>query len=207
MSPGGREPGAGFEGAAGRSDDLAFKACPLSAANARSLRAAFPWAAPISLADRKTTFGCGDRLGRATPGHLRAVRKHRVSPVLAQQSIRELTLTGRTFQGVVDDATFLVFQSGYTGGYGADADHLKTLEHIAMALDCGMTMITLDLSEVMRPRMAALPDPELDVEFARLPAPVQARTLKAYAGRQFDVEGAAGRATVQVAARTGSTSR
>ena len=190
------EPAGDFAGESGRGPGYVFKSCPLTAENAAALRAAFPWTAAVSLADRKTTIGCGDRLGRATPGHLRAVRKFQVSPVLAQQSIRELTLTGRTFHDVLNDASFLVFQCGYTEGYGADADHLKTLEHIAAALDCGMAMITLDLSEVMRADLAEADPRRIEQEFRRLPANVQARVLREYAGRTFELKTRAGRASV-----------
>lgn len=168
----------------------------LSPENAALLRTLFPWTAPVSLADRPTTFGCGDRLGRATPGHLRAARQFQVAPVLAQQSIRELTLTHRTFRSVVDDVTFLVFQSGYTLGYGADADHLKTLEHIRMALDVGMTMITLDLSEVMRPEVAKFTREQIDAEFAKLPADICANTLQEFCGRSFALSSRAGKADI-----------
>ncbi len=193
-----KEPGEGFAGEVIRGHGFICKSCPLTPENATALRRQFPWTAPTSLAKRKTTFGCGDRLGRATPGHLRAATRFMVSPVLAQQSIRELTLTGRTFQGVVDDVTFLVFQAGYTDGYGADADHLKTLEHIGMAIDSGMTMITLDLSEVMRPQVASMSPAQVDAEFRKLSAPVQAATLKQYAGQTFRLKTAAGEATIEI---------
>jgi hypothetical protein len=41
------------------------------------------------------SFGFGDRLGLATPGHLDALKGSRFAPVFAQQSIRELKRTGR----------------------------------------------------------------------------------------------------------------
>ena len=103
-----------------------FKA-PLSTQNVRVLHDLFPFTAPISLRQRPTTIGCGDRLGRATPGHIRALRGYAAAPVLAQQSVRELTLTHRDFPGVVADASFLVFQEGFEDGYGADGDHLKNI--------------------------------------------------------------------------------
>jgi len=95
----------------------------------------------------KATIGLGDRLGIATPGHIRAIKGCNVKPVLAQQSIRELNLTGRTYEDVLDDVSWAVFQEGYTRGFGADGDHLKKPEEVKMALDCGFTMITLDCSE------------------------------------------------------------
>ena len=122
---------------------------PLSAENAAALRRHFPWCAPKSLRNERTSIGCGDRLGLATAGQLRAAKKFRLAPVLAQQSMRELTMTKRTFREVVDDATFAVFAEDYRSGYGADGDHLKNIPDIDTALDAGMPMITLDLSEVM----------------------------------------------------------
>lgn len=94
-------------------------------------------------------MGFGDRLGSANPGHLRAMRGCRVAPVLAQQSMRELSLTGRSYGQVIDAATWAAVQEGYEGGYGADGDHLKTLDEVRSFLDAGASMITLDLSLVL----------------------------------------------------------
>src|SRR6266496_2136001 len=46
---------------------------------------------PLSLAP---SFGFGDRLGLATPGHIAAVSCTRFSPIFAQQSVRENARTG-----------------------------------------------------------------------------------------------------------------
>jgi hypothetical protein len=189
-----------FTGVSSTVGSIHCRICPLSPENAAALRAALPWTAPVSLADRPTTFGCGDRLGRATPGHLRAARQFKVAPVLAQQSIRELTLTHRTFRGVVDDVTFQVLQAGYTLGYGADADHLKTLEHIRTAIEVGMTMITLDLSEVMRPDVARMEPRQVAEEFAKLPAEIQDITNRDYAGKSLDLQSAAGKTAIAFSA-------
>ena len=164
-------------------------ACPLIPENARALRQVFPWLDPISLADRPATIGCGDRLGRATPGHIQAIRRFAVAPVLAQQSMRELTLTRRTFADVLADAVWGVFQEGYTEGYGADADHLKTLADIEKALEAGFTMITLDLSAVLRPEAAAFSEDEVAAAFDRLPEATRKAVLTAYAGREFSLDG------------------
>ncbi len=161
--------------------------CPLDEHNAAVLREVFPWSAPISLRNRKTTIGCGDRLGVASPGHIAAALDYQVSPVLAQQSIRELTLTGRTYRDVVDDTTFLVFQSGFKEGYGADGDHLKTMEDINTALDVGMPMITLDLSEVMFADAGSWSDSEVEKAFKELPGDVRKRIEKDYSGKTFEV--------------------
>lgn len=119
---------------------------PLTAENAAAIREIFPFVAPKKLPPGLPSFGCGDRLGLANPGHLRALRGYRVAPVLAQQSVRELNLTGRSFTQVIDAATWAVLQEGYEGGYAADGDHLKTIDEVRMALSAGATMITLDLS-------------------------------------------------------------
>lgn len=146
-----------------------------------------PFLTPVSLRDRKTTIGCGDRLGTASPGHIRAVSGRNISPVLAQQSIRELTLTGRTYRQVVSDAAFAVLQEGYEGGYGADGDHLKTLADIDVALDAGMPMITLDLTDVMNPEPGSWSEAAVTEAFKKLPAAVQDRVLSEYAGKAFNI--------------------
>lgn len=114
--------------------------------NAAVLREVFPFTAPARLRPGLPSFGCGDRLGSANPGHLRALKDYRVIPVLAQQSTRELGLTGRTFAQVIDAASWAVFQEGYEDGFGADGDHLKSLDEVAQALAAGVSMVTLDLS-------------------------------------------------------------
>ena len=123
------------------------KKCPLSAANAKTLRRYFPFTAPTASPSRGISIGLGDRLGNATPGHIRSVKSKPVFPILAQQSIRELNFTDRTYEDVLDAASWAVFQEGYTTGFGADGDHLKTTSEIKMALDYGFTMITLDCSD------------------------------------------------------------
>ena len=161
----------------------------LSAANARVLHEVFPFTAPISLRQRPTTVGCGDRLGRATPGHIRALKGYAASPVLAQQSVRELTLTHRDFPGVVADASFLVFQEGFEDGYGADGDHLKNIRDIDTALDAGMPMITLDLTEVMATAPAAWTADKVDAAFDALDASLKERVRREYEGKQFELPG------------------
>ncbi|HEU0010203.1 MAG TPA: tagaturonate epimerase family protein, partial [Verrucomicrobiae bacterium] len=55
---------------------------------------------PSALGLRKS-FGFGDRLGLATPGHLAAVAKSDFAPIFAQQSVREMERTQRTPQEVL----------------------------------------------------------------------------------------------------------
>jgi hypothetical protein len=126
--------------------DGKFRA-PLIHENAEALRSLFPFTAPVRGLSRPRSFGLGDRLGIATPGHIELFEKADVFPVFAQQSIRELNLTGRSYEDVLDAATFAVFQEGYRKGFGADGEHLKTAKDVEYAISLGFTMITLDCSE------------------------------------------------------------
>ncbi len=135
---------------------LKGKRCPLSSINAKVLREIFPFTRPvlIGVAD---SFGFGDRLGIANPAHLRALTGSHMRPVLAQQSIRELDRTQRTAEDVLDAASWAVFQEGYTDGFGADADHLKTSEDIDRYARAGFTMYTFDPSAYVVNEAAKLP--------------------------------------------------
>ena len=124
-----------------------LKVCDLSLENTECLMTLFPYTRPVSLREHPFTIGTGDRLGVATPGHLRAIEKFNVYPILAQQSVRENGQTGRNFKEVIRDAAWSVFQENYQKGYGADGDHLKSLLEVKDALDAGVSMVTLDLSE------------------------------------------------------------
>jgi tagaturonate epimerase len=136
-----------LEGETRTEKGIGFKSCPLTVANSKVIQKYFPFTNPVSLEAHDVTIGLGDRLGLAAPGHLRLVKRFKVRPVLAQQSIRELNLTGRNYPEVLADTVWAVFQEDYQGGFGADGDHLKTFADIKMALNCGFTMITLDCSE------------------------------------------------------------
>jgi hypothetical protein len=118
--------------------------CPLSAANAAALRARLRWLNPQPLGLAKSA-GCGDRLGLATPGHIRALRAAPgMAPILAQQSMRENARTGRTPQQVIDDAMWGLFQEGWREPWGADADHLKTMADVDLCVAAGYTFFTVD---------------------------------------------------------------
>ncbi|HQR32753.1 MAG TPA: tagaturonate epimerase family protein [Blastocatellia bacterium] len=117
-----------------------------SPANAESLRSILPFLKPITLGLKKSA-GCGDRLGLATPGHIRAIRTSTMAPILAQQSIRENFRTGRTPQQVMDEAMWGILQEGWRGGFGADADHLKNTDDIDSCAAAGFTFYTIDPGE------------------------------------------------------------
>ncbi len=61
-----------FEGA--QLDPSGVNLCPLTPINAAALRTRLPWLRPVPLG-LETSAGFGDRLGLATPGHIRAIRR------------------------------------------------------------------------------------------------------------------------------------
>jgi hypothetical protein len=95
------------------------------------------------------SFGFGDRLGVATPGHVAALRRsgRGIKPIFAQQSIREMTRTGRTPEQVIGDAIAGAAAAGYDGQMGADADHLKTPADVERTAKAGFRFFTIDPSE------------------------------------------------------------
>jgi hypothetical protein len=120
---------------------------PLTPETASALREVFPWLSPRRIPPDRPSFGFGDRLGLATPGHVRAVRDTGIFPILAQQSVRENARTGRSFAQVLASAVFGAFQEGYTDGFGADADHLKRIDDALEGADLGYTFFTCDPSD------------------------------------------------------------
>lgn len=140
-----------FDGVASTADKRSILEGPLSPANAVAVRAHVPWLRPRPVG-LVTSAGVGDRLGLATPGHVKAFRTFGsgIAPVFAQQSIREMDRLGRTPQEVLDDATFGALEAGWDRQVGADADHLKTTDDIDRCLAAGFTSFTLDPGEHVR---------------------------------------------------------
>lgn len=143
----------GFQGGRGIAGDSAASThlFPLTPENAALLRERLPWLRPQPLG-LQTSAGFGDRLGLATPGHVRAMewaltQGASVAPIFAQQSVRENARTHRTPQQVLDDAMWGVFQTGWRRPWGADADHLKTPADIDSFYDAGFTFFTIDPGE------------------------------------------------------------
>jgi tagaturonate epimerase len=134
-----------FEGEQSEFAEANLMLCPLTTKNAKVLREQLTWLQP-GVIGIKTSAGMGDRLGLATPGHIRALRTvgGAVAPIFAQQSIRENSRTGRNPQQVLDDVTWGMFQEGWRSGTGADADHLKATEDIDTCLEAGYSFFTID---------------------------------------------------------------
>ena len=159
-----------------------YKLCPCDHENRLVLNEYFPWTKPVAMGRDTATFGYGDRMGFASAAQVQALADTPLLPVLAQQSLRELFLTGRTNTEVIDVAAWAVFREGYTKGFASDGDHLKSAEEIANALAEGCTMITLDCSLVLKP----CSDEEAAAEgaFEALPEDVQANCLASYINSQ-----------------------
>jgi tagaturonate epimerase len=180
---------AGFEGQLAGDRLVA----PLTASNAAALRARLPWLRPQPLG-LALSAGCGDRLGLATPGHIRALRQvETVAPILAQQSIRENARTGRTPQQVLDDAMWGVFQEGWRAPWGADADHLKTTADIDTCVAAGYSFYTVDPgdhvdNEAHTASLQVLRGKLHDLPWAALDDGPEALHQR-YLGRDFEVEG------------------
>ena len=127
-------------------DEVVIKKCTLNHHNSLIIQELFPYtrAVPMGLTD---SFGFGDRLGLANAGHIKSLKGYKFRPILAQQSIRELTRTNRTPEDVMDAAVWAVFQEGFKNGFGADADHLKTTEDIDRLMKAGFKTFTFDPSD------------------------------------------------------------
>ncbi len=101
---------------------------------------------PLGLAP---SFGFGDRIGLATPGHVLAMQREAgsIEPIFPQQSIREMSRTQRTPSQVMKDAMSGARAAGWTARIGADADHLKTPQDVDVTAAVGFTFFTIDPSE------------------------------------------------------------
>lgn len=175
----------------GASAGESAKLVPLAGDAAFVLREYLPFLVPVPFGRTGLSLGLGDRLGLAAPGHIRAVRPPGVRPVLAQQSIRELTLTGRRYQDVLAAAAWGALAEGYTDGYGADADHLKKAADVAAALDLGFSMITLDCSDHIPAGAENWTPAQADDAYAALPAAYRDAVEAAYLGKSFAFTGGA----------------
>jgi tagaturonate epimerase len=182
-----------FTGTAERVDGKVRFVAETTPENALALRSALPWLKPSPFG-LHTSAGFGDRLGLATPGHVRALKTvdAAINPVFAQQSIREMGRCRRTPRNVLDDATWGAFQGGWTEPVGGDADHLEQLEDIDNTMAAGFVFYTLDPKAevdpeaehaepgVIRQKVVALDWAGLDSDLAAF--------RKSYVGHRIDLE-------------------
>lgn len=116
----------------------------------------------------KKSFGFGDRLGLATPGHLAAAMKFDFAPIFAQQSIREMTRTQRTPAEVMRAAQTALDEAGFEKPWGADADHLKTPEDVQVTAAAGFCFFTIDPSEFVCNQADTMPAGDLEETVATM---------------------------------------
>jgi tagaturonate epimerase len=183
----------GFTGTTESSDGEVRLVAETTPENALALRSALPWLKP-SRFGLHTSAGFGDRLGLATPGHVRALKEvgAAINPAFAQQSIREMGRCRRTPRNVLDDATWGAFQAGWTKPVGGDADHLEQLEDIDETVAAGFVFYTLDPKAEVDPEAehadsAAIRQKVAALDWAGLESDLATFT-KTYAGQRIDLE-------------------
>ena len=183
----------GFVGSTEASGDQIRFVAETTADNAVALRKTLPWLTP-SRFGLATSAGFGDRLGLATPGHVRALQEvdAAINPVFAQQSIREMGRCHRTPRNVLDDATWGAFQAGWTRPVGGDADHLEELADIDNTTAAGFVFYTLDPKAEVDPEAehadaATIREKVESLDWAGLDSDLAASTKK-YVGHRIDLE-------------------
>ncbi len=164
-----------------------IKVCPATYANRLTLNRYLPHTAPVANTKNRASIGLGDRLGEATGGHIKALADRDVYPIFAQQSIRELGFTHRTFCDVIDSAAWAVFAHGWTAAWGADGDHLKKEGDIANALRDGATMITLDSSDLIDNTVASLDGDGLAARYAALDPALRSGYEALYRDKEYQI--------------------
>jgi len=148
-----------------------------------------PVPSPLGL---RKSFGFGDRLGLATPGHLAAVKGTGFAPIFAQQSIREMTRTQRTPAEVMGAAQQALAAAGYGEAWGADADHLKTADDVQKTAAAGFCFFTIDPSAFVNNDADGMAPDALSAAVAGLDRDgvFGGRTWREeYLGRAFEVGG------------------
>lgn len=190
-----------FEGEMIKGDPREALLCPYGHTNASVLRETFPSTRP-RLLGRVPTFGMGYRpsWGWGNVAQALVAKELGLNVILAQQSAREVERTGRTFQDVVDRATWSAFEAHLTLPWGADGDHLKTESHVRQAVAAGCTYFTYDPSDEIQDRVKGVKVEELkgnDLEEAfREAVPDETtrnRLYKLYQGRPFKIPGYKGK--------------
>jgi tagaturonate epimerase len=183
----------GFAGTTERIDGGVRLVAETTPENSLALRSALPWLTP-SRFGLQTSAGFGDRLGLATPGHVRALKavNAAINPVFAQQSIREMGRCRRIPRNVLDDATWGAFQAGWTKPVGGDADHLEQLEDIDDTAAAGFVFYTLDPKAEVDPEAelaepAAIQKKVEALDWAGLDSDLPTFT-KRYVGQRIDLE-------------------
>ena len=189
-----------FSGTAREADGYLVKTVSPYGDDIRTLAAMLPNAVPQPLGTA-ASFGFGDRLGLATPGHAKALAPYAdsVKAIFCQQSIREMTRTERTAAQVMDDALRGAFRAGWDGICSADADHLKTFEDVDVTAAEGFVFFTIDPSDHVDQQADDYTASQLEEKFqALLGDKVEdaGDFLNLYKGQNYSLETVGGAETV-----------
>ncbi len=151
----------------------------------------------------KCAMGLGDRLGIASPAHVRAVEKSDLFPYLALQSPAELASSGRQWSDVMGDSCFGVLREGYRSGFGADADQLTSEAEVEAAAAAGFVRFTLNLTGEVA-SVQGLDRQALSHRFVQVEQEVPGadQWRKRYLGRGFELSLGFTRQTVMFDERT-----
>lgn len=133
------------------------------------------------------SFGFGDRLGCATPGHLEALKQAggNIQGIFAQQSIREMARTNRNSDQVMQAAAQDLEKSGYDQPWGADADHLKNEKDVDDMMAAGFVFFTIDPSDHVDLTAGKLDGATLDEKFKAVSTDLP--WISEYQGKTFKI--------------------
>lgn len=141
---------------------------------------------PVALG-LEPSFGFGDRMGVATPGHIEALKRSGgpIKGIFAQQSIREMTRTRRTADQVMRAAVEALADAEFAGTWGADADHLKTHADVDYTADAGFVFFTIDPSDHVDQKADSYDAATLEKLFNEVKGEID--WLDAYRGKTVEV--------------------
>lgn len=156
---------------------------PLNFENYKKLSEVIPL--KPSVCKMSTSFGTGDRLGLVTSAQILALKEYNLFPILAQQSPRELVKTKRDFKDVLLKSVLGILESGYTGSFGADADHIKDEKYLMEAIEAGYSMYTLDISDFIE-KIGDLSIKDLQEKFEKISS-LSKKIIEKYSGKSLKI--------------------
>ena len=159
--------------------------CPCNHKNALVLRRLFPFTAPSPLG-YASAFNAGDRTGLATPGHVRALTRTKLLPVLAAQSMREMTRCRRAPTDLLDDVSWSLFQTKFKRPFACDADHIKLEKDVRIFSDAGATMFTCDPGDFVNSEVTAMKPARIQSLFSKLKDALLLEN--SYVGKTFTID-------------------
>lgn len=155
--------------------------------NSKKIVTFFSYLVPSRL-NKNVSVGFGDRIGIATAAHIRIAKKYDFFPLFVQQSAREITKTSKDCESVLHNAIAGIFQEGYIGEWGSDADHIREKKWVKIMLNntyLPYTMFTIDTyNHVNLETDISYPEIDNDKKFKE-----RLEKSKKYIGKNFDFSG------------------